>query len=105
SLCPITAAIDHACILALEEAGFTQASSKCLHQMRGVLGGPSAEIADHRHCRLLRRAQRGARSASLDAAKSIIDFTATNSQLLTRSPQRHARAPSEALRGRAPLRS
>src|SRR4029450_11528100 len=37
-----------------EEAGFAQASSKCLHQMRGVLGGPSAEISDHRHRRLLR---------------------------------------------------
>src|SRR5262249_24660767 len=36
------------------QAGFAQASSKCLHQMRGILGGSSAEIADHRHRWLLR---------------------------------------------------
>src|SRR5262249_2981060 len=41
-------------VLALDEARFAQASSKCLHQMRGVLRRPGAEITDHRHRRLLR---------------------------------------------------
>src|SRR5262249_37014436 len=54
-------------VLALDEARFAQASSKCLHQMRGVLRRPGAEITDHRHCRLLRaRRERPRRRAAQD---------------------------------------
>src|SRR5262245_27862443 len=41
-------------VLTIDEAGFLQASSECLHQMRSILGRPGAEIPDHRHGRLLR---------------------------------------------------
>src|SRR5262249_56015330 len=47
----------------------------------------------------------GARSASLDAAKTISDLAATRSQLLTRSPRRRGRAEWAARRGRELVRS
>src|SRR2546421_13094763 len=46
----------------------------------------------------------GARSASLDVAKSISDRPATTSQLLIQSPRRPPRAALAELRGRAPSR-
>src|SRR5262249_4518012 len=45
--------------------------------------------------------RRGARSASLDAAKAI-SGPATKSQLLTRSPRRRWQAASQVRRGRVP---
>src|ERR1700730_6048350 len=41
-------------VLALDETGFPQASSECLHQVRGIIRRPGAEIPDHRHRCLLR---------------------------------------------------
>jgi hypothetical protein len=34
-------------VLTLDEACFAQATSECLHQMRGILRRPGTEIADH----------------------------------------------------------
>src|SRR5262249_16693911 len=46
-------------IPAVDEAGFAQASSKCLYKMRGILGRPGAEIPDHwHHCLLRARRER-----------------------------------------------
>src|ERR1700730_5083333 len=36
-------------VLALDETGFPEAPSECVHQMRGILRRPGAEISNHRH--------------------------------------------------------
>src|SRR5262249_59887944 len=56
-------------VMALEEAGFAQAPSECLHQMRRILGRPGAEIPNRRHRRLLpscRKRPRSCRPAEQD---------------------------------------
>jgi ATP dependent DNA ligase domain len=79
-------------VLTFDEAGFAQASSECLHEMRGILRRPGAQIPDRRQ--LLLRARRE-RPRGRRAAKQRDELAAPDASCHLIPPAGRSAAPND----------